>query len=116
MEPTSPVDEGLDVTVTCIHDLPNGSISWLKNDELQEGENKNTFQIKIILKNTNITCMVKSDCGDIKSTITITVKGDYTAHNFCLLYIFFDTVKHLGLYHKILVNNVNNSNINSNKY
>ncbi|KAK9963765.1 hypothetical protein ABG768_006929 [Culter alburnus] len=75
MEPTSPVDEGLDVTVTCIHDLPNGSISWLKNDELQEGENKNTFQIKIILKNTNITCMVKSDCGDIKSTITITVKA-----------------------------------------
>ncbi|XP_067265554.1 uncharacterized protein [Chanodichthys erythropterus] len=83
-EPTSPVNEGLDVTVTCIHDLPNGSISWLKNDELQEGENKNTFQIKIILKDTNVTCMVKSYCGDIKSTITITVKA---ANNMMIIMI-----------------------------
>ncbi|XP_048043925.1 uncharacterized protein LOC125266872 isoform X2 [Megalobrama amblycephala] len=83
-EPASPVDEGLDVTVTCTHDLPNGSISWLKNDELQEGENKKTFQIEIILKDTNISCKVKSACGDLNSTITIKVKA---ANNMMIIMI-----------------------------
>lgn len=94
-KPSSPVNEGSDVTVTCTHDLPNGSISWLMDNELQKGENNEEFQIKIILKDKNITCNVDSDCGNINSTITITVKGDYTAHHFCVCYI---------------INNINNSN------
>ncbi|XP_051715915.1 uncharacterized protein LOC127494231 isoform X2 [Ctenopharyngodon idella] len=76
IEPSStlPVDEGSDVTVTCIHNLTNGVISWLKNDELQKGENQKTFEIKIILKDTDISCNVESHCGVFNSTITITVK------------------------------------------
>lgn len=90
IEPSStlPVDEGSDVTVTCIHNLTNGVISWLKNDELQKGENQKTFEIKIILKDTDISCNVESHCGVFNSTITITVKRDYNAQNFCLFNIF----------------------------
>ncbi|ROL41117.1 hypothetical protein DPX16_2617 [Anabarilius grahami] len=75
MKPTSPVNEDSDVTVTCTHDLPNGSISWLQDNELQKGENKETFQIKNILEEKNISCNVKSVCGVLSSTITITVKA-----------------------------------------
>ncbi|KAK7140893.1 hypothetical protein R3I93_015132 [Phoxinus phoxinus] len=70
------VDEGSDVTLTCVHDLPNVSINsfrWEKDNELQ-GETSETFQIKTILESCLVDCNVDSICGVFNSNITITVK------------------------------------------
>ncbi|XP_052430957.1 uncharacterized protein LOC127971772 [Carassius gibelio] len=69
------VKEGEIVTVNCTHDVPHGSISWLKNNELQENEDNEIFQIKYILKTSVISCQVKSICGNYNSTITIEVQA-----------------------------------------
>lgn len=73
------VKEGATVTLNCTHDVPNGSISWLKDNKLEK-ENEVTYQIKHIPKTSVINCKVKSTCGDYNSTITIDVEGDCTAH------------------------------------
>lgn len=89
-----PVEEGSDVILTCVHDLPNGSYSWMKDNELQE-ETSKTYEIKLNLKTAVVQCNVKSYCGVFNSNITVAVKGDYTAHYFMIVSIFFDTVTHL---------------------
>ncbi|XP_077103338.1 uncharacterized protein LOC143756663 [Siphateles boraxobius] len=61
------------MNLTCVHDLPNASISWKKDSKIQSGEISETFQIKTILKNTVIVCNVSSICGSFDSNITITV-------------------------------------------
>ncbi|KAK7137526.1 hypothetical protein R3I94_013242 [Phoxinus phoxinus] len=75
------VDEGSDVTLTCVHDLPNVSIisfRWEKDNELQ-GETSETFQIKSIKtkssKSCLVVCNVDSICGVFNSNITITVNA-----------------------------------------
>ncbi len=75
------VKEGATVNLNCTHDVPEGTISWLKDNDLQQ-EKKETFQIKHILKTAVFTCNVDSSCGNYTSTITIDVEGDCTAHSF----------------------------------
>ncbi|KAK2890801.1 hypothetical protein Q8A67_013444 [Cirrhinus molitorella] len=69
------VDEGMTVTVNCTHNIPNGSISWLKDNELQAEILDEIFQIKHILKKSVVNCNVKSTCGNYNSTFTIEVKA-----------------------------------------
>ncbi|XP_058654667.1 uncharacterized protein LOC131553792 isoform X2 [Onychostoma macrolepis] len=79
------VPEGTTVTVNCTHDVPNGSISWLKDNQLQEKEIKLLlFKIKNILKTSVISCKVDSSCGNYNSTITIDVEA---ANNLLVLLI-----------------------------
>ncbi len=77
------VKEGATVTLNCTHDVPEGTISWLKDNEQQE--KKETFQIKSIQKTAVFTCNVDSSCGNYDSTITIDVEGDCTALHFWLI-------------------------------
>ncbi len=79
------VKEGATVTLNCTHDLPKGTISWLKDKDLQQEKNE-TIQIKLIQKTPAVfTCNVDSSCGNYTSTITIDVEGDCTAHHFWLI-------------------------------
>lgn len=73
----SVVEEGMTVNVNCTHNIPNGSISWLQSNELQE-EKKEILQIKYILKTSVVNCSVNSVCGNYNSGFTIEVKGDCT--------------------------------------
>lgn len=80
IKPTSTkVQEGVTVILNCTHNVPNGSISWLKDNVLQENENKEIFQIKYIQKTAVINCQVTSSCGNYNDTITIEVEGDCPA-------------------------------------
>ncbi|XP_018951836.1 uncharacterized protein LOC109081303 [Cyprinus carpio] len=85
IKPTSTkVQEGVTVILNCTHNVPNGSISWLKDNVLQENENKEIFQIKYILKTAVINCQVTSSCGNYNDTITIEVEA---ANNLVVLLI-----------------------------
>ncbi|XP_043113946.1 uncharacterized protein LOC122358227 isoform X2 [Puntigrus tetrazona] len=69
------VRKGTDVTVNCTHKVPHASISWMRDQKLQENENEKIFQIENIIKASVITCEVKSICGDYNKTITIEVEA-----------------------------------------
>ncbi|XP_050983896.1 uncharacterized protein LOC127176326 isoform X2 [Labeo rohita] len=71
----SVVEEGMTVNVNCTHNIPNGSISWLQSNELQE-EKKEILQIKYILKTSVVNCSVNSVCGNYNSGFTIEVKAN----------------------------------------
>ncbi len=77
------VKKGTTVTLNCTHDVPEGTISWLKDNEQQE--NNETILIKSIQKTAVFTCNVDSSCGKYYSTITIDVEGDFTALHFWLI-------------------------------
>ncbi len=78
------VKEDATVTLNCTHDVPEGTISWLKDKDLQQEKNE-TFLIKLIKKTAVFTCNVDSSCGNYTSTITIDVEGDCTALHFWLI-------------------------------
>ncbi|XP_032383946.1 uncharacterized protein LOC116696846 [Etheostoma spectabile] len=68
----SKLQEGNDITLECVHNLPNliTMFGWKKNlEELYEGKNKSTLSFKQVLsdKAGMYICFVKSLCGDFES-------------------------------------------------
>ncbi|XDV37768.1 hypothetical protein PO909_007323 [Leuciscus waleckii] len=78
-----PVDEGSNVILTCVHDLPNGSIRWMKDNVLQE-ERSGTYEIKHIIRSAVVHCDVESICGVFNYNVTVEVKA---ANNMVIILI-----------------------------
>uniref|UniRef100_UPI0037E736AE uncharacterized protein n=1 Tax=Semicossyphus pulcher TaxID=241346 RepID=UPI0037E736AE len=69
----SKVSEGDDITLTCVHDLPdlNLTFGWMKDGEkLLEGQNKSQLFLKNVLsdKRGQYSCSVNSSCGNFESS------------------------------------------------
>ncbi|XP_034739418.1 uncharacterized protein LOC117951696 isoform X2 [Etheostoma cragini] len=68
----SKLQEGNDITLQCVHNLPNWItlFGWKKNQkEVNEGKNKSMLHFKQVLSDAagQYICFVKSLCGDYES-------------------------------------------------
>ncbi|XP_027139694.1 uncharacterized protein LOC104927065 [Larimichthys crocea] len=65
-------NEGNDITLNCIHDLPNLNLTfeWMKNGEILKGKNTSTLFLKKVLQRHNgqYHCSVNSTCGHYESS------------------------------------------------
>ncbi|TKS72419.1 hypothetical protein D9C73_006493 [Collichthys lucidus] len=65
-------NEGDDITLNCIHDLPNLELTfeWMKSGEILEGKNTSTLFLKKVLQRDNgqYHCSVNSTCGHYESS------------------------------------------------
>ncbi|XP_052010410.1 uncharacterized protein LOC127663049 [Xyrauchen texanus] len=78
---TSPITvrEGDDVTMICQHNLTKGifySISWFLDKNVETVINNETLKITRILKTVNVTCTVRSVCGNFSSNLNINIPDD----------------------------------------
>ncbi|XP_060903887.1 uncharacterized protein LOC132981820 [Labrus mixtus] len=75
-------DEGDDITLTCVHNLPNVNLTfeWEKEGEgFLEGQNKSQLVLESVLsdKNGRYYCFVNSTCGHFQSSpLDVTVKNN----------------------------------------
>ncbi|XP_051505433.1 uncharacterized protein LOC127412819 [Myxocyprinus asiaticus] len=72
------VEEGADVTVTCLHNLPKGimnSFSWHLDKDLTTDIQNETLNIKSISKTVEVNCTVSNICGNFSVNLKITVNA-----------------------------------------
>ncbi|XP_035505990.1 uncharacterized protein LOC118319595 isoform X1 [Scophthalmus maximus] len=86
----SSVNEGDDITLTCVHDLPSLALTfgWKKKQEIQENENKSELFLKGVRPSmsSQYICFLNSSCGYYESLPHgVTVKT-------CVLCAFFLSV------------------------
>ncbi|AWP12152.1 Hypothetical protein SMAX5B_008815 [Scophthalmus maximus] len=67
----SSVNEGDDITLTCVHDLPSLALTfgWKKKQEIQENENKSELFLKGVRPSmsSQYICFLNSSCGYYES-------------------------------------------------
>ncbi|KAL7868287.1 hypothetical protein SRHO_G00096710 [Serrasalmus rhombeus] len=74
------VDEGTELTVTCVHNLPQNlsiTFEWSSNNQLINGENRSILVMK--MKQTlKLSCSVRSPCGNFSSAPQEVTVNDQT--------------------------------------
>ncbi|XP_034545638.1 ADP ribosylation factor like GTPase 3, like 1 isoform X2 [Notolabrus celidotus] len=79
----SEAQEGDEVTLTCVHNLPNVTLmfGWMKQlDELLKGKNKSQLVLEKLMtdKEGQYSCFVNSSCGNYESlphSVTVSSSG-----------------------------------------